>query len=233
VVGLDVVVGVPIGAMPGRRQQLFQHACIHRRSVSDDLDWRALGRADGSFEEAAGCADVAPRGDEHVNHLPELINRTVDIAPLARDLHVGLIDLPAVPDGVSAGPGGLGEQRREPLQPAVDGDVVDLDAAFGQQFFDVGKDRPKRRYQRTASTITSGGKQKPAKADRETVVGRGQRVLMTSVCLLRARSQQMQQRPLVPQQEVEIGPQGLVEFRRRSDRDPLPPEPNRNMLPAS
>ena len=52
VVGLDVVVGVPIGAMPSRRQQLFQHACIHRRSVSDDLDWRALGRADGSFEEA-------------------------------------------------------------------------------------------------------------------------------------------------------------------------------------
>jgi Protein of unknown function (DUF4240) len=32
--------------------------------------------------------------------------------------------------------------------------------------------RPKRRYQRTASTITSGGKRKPAKADRTAGAGR-------------------------------------------------------------
>jgi Single-strand binding protein family len=43
--------------------------------------------------------------------------------------------------------------------------------------------------------ITSGGKQKPAKADCGTVAGRERRVLMTSVCLLGARSQQMQHRP--------------------------------------
>ena len=71
--------------------------------------------------------------------------------------------------------------------------MVDLDTAFGEQFFDVAEDRPKRRYQRTASTITSGGKQKPAKADRGTVAGRGRQGLMTTVCLLKARSQQMQQ----------------------------------------
>jgi hypothetical protein len=34
---------------------------------------------------------------------------------------------------MAAGPGGLSEQRREPLDPPVDGDVVDLDAAFGEQ----------------------------------------------------------------------------------------------------
>jgi hypothetical protein len=55
------------------------------------------------------------------------------------------------------------------------------------------KDRPKRRYQRTASTITSGGKQKPAKADRGTVAGRGRQGLMTTVGLLWARAQQVQQ----------------------------------------
>jgi acyl-CoA synthetase (AMP-forming)/AMP-acid ligase II len=38
---------------------------------------------------------------------------------------------------VAAGPGGLGEQRSEPLHPAVDGDVVDLDAALGEQLLDV------------------------------------------------------------------------------------------------
>src|SRR5512132_4265798 len=45
-------------------------------------------------------------------------------------------------------------------------------------------ERPKRRYQRTASTITSGGKQKPAKADRAMGSGRTRRVLMTPVWLL-------------------------------------------------
>src|SRR6266511_3432873 len=43
-------------------------------------------------------------------------------------------------------------------------------------------DRPNRRYQRTVSTITSGGKQKPANADRSLGAGQGWRVLMAAVC---------------------------------------------------
>jgi len=35
---------------------------------------------------------------------------------------------------VPAGSGGLGEQRRESLHPSVDGDVVDLDPALGEEF---------------------------------------------------------------------------------------------------
>jgi hypothetical protein len=38
---------------------------------------------------------------------------------------------------VPAGPGALGQQRRESQDPPVDGDVVDLDAALGQQLLDV------------------------------------------------------------------------------------------------
>jgi hypothetical protein len=38
---------------------------------------------------------------------------------------------------MSAGPGSLGEQAAEALHPPVDGDVVDLDAAFGEEFLDV------------------------------------------------------------------------------------------------
>jgi hypothetical protein len=38
---------------------------------------------------------------------------------------------------VAAGPGRLGQQRREPLHPSVDGDVVNLDAAFGEQLLNV------------------------------------------------------------------------------------------------
>jgi hypothetical protein len=38
---------------------------------------------------------------------------------------------------VSARPGGVGQQRGEPLHPPVDGDVIDLNAALGEQFLDV------------------------------------------------------------------------------------------------
>jgi hypothetical protein len=34
-------------------------------------------------------------------------------------------------------PGGVCQQRREPLYPPIDRDVVDVDAAFGEQFLDV------------------------------------------------------------------------------------------------
>jgi hypothetical protein len=33
--------------------------------------------------------------------------------------------------------GRVSEQRREPLQPPIHGDVIDLNAALGQQFLDV------------------------------------------------------------------------------------------------
>jgi hypothetical protein len=69
--------------------------------------------------------------------LADLVDRTVDIAPPTGDLHVGLVHEPAIPDQVAAGPGGVGQQRREPLHPAVDGGVVDVDPAFGEQLLDV------------------------------------------------------------------------------------------------
>ena len=45
--------------------------------------------------------------------------------------------MPAATDGVAAGPSGLGHQRREPLHPPLDRDVVDLDAALGEQLLDA------------------------------------------------------------------------------------------------
>ena len=51
----------------------------------------------------------------------------------------------------------IDQQRCEPLHPAVDGHVIDVDTTLGQQFFDVSVESPKRRYQRAAKVITSGG----------------------------------------------------------------------------
>jgi hypothetical protein len=84
-----------------------------------------------------GRLGVAPRGDEDVDDLPELVDGPVDVPPVASDLHVGLVDLPAIADAVAAGPGGVGQQRREPLHPSIDRHVVDLDAALGEEFFEV------------------------------------------------------------------------------------------------
>jgi hypothetical protein len=40
-----------------------------------------------------------------------------------------------------AWPGGVGQQRREPLDPPINGDVVDLNAAFGEELERGGIDR--------------------------------------------------------------------------------------------
>jgi hypothetical protein len=43
---------------------------------------------------------------------------------------------------VAAWFGGVSHQRREAQHPAVDGDMVDLDPALGEQLFDVAVERP-------------------------------------------------------------------------------------------
>ena len=71
-----------------------------------------------------------------------------------------------------ARPSNLSHQWREPLHPAVDGDVVDLDAPFGEQLLDVAVGQAEAQVPATASTMTSGGKRKPAKADCGGIGGR-------------------------------------------------------------
>jgi len=55
----------------------------------------ARGRGDGPLEAPSGCGGVATRGHEHVEDLAGLVDRAVDVAPLAGDLAVDLVDLPA------------------------------------------------------------------------------------------------------------------------------------------
>jgi hypothetical protein len=83
-------------------------------------------------EESVSRHGVPPRGDEYVNDLAELIDRTVDIAPLSSHLHIGLIHEPAIAHGVPAGSGSRSQQRREPLHPSVHGDTVDLHTTLSQ-----------------------------------------------------------------------------------------------------
>jgi hypothetical protein len=181
VVALDPVVGMAVGATPCEWQQLLQYRWVHQRPIGGDLGGPALGRADSPLEEPAGSRASRPSGDEHVDELAELVDRSIDKAPLPSHPHIRLIHLPAVTDRMPTRPSGLDQQRREPQHPPVDRDVIDLDPALGEELFDVAVARPKRRYQRTARTMTSGGKRKPAKADRVAGAGRGRRVLIPAV----------------------------------------------------
>jgi hypothetical protein len=149
VIGLDPVVGLPIGAMPRARQQFLQHHRTGRRAVGRDLARRRLGCAERPLEAPPCTGAVAPRPSEHVDDLPCLVDRAVDIPPAAGDLHLGLVDLPAIADLVPAGPGGLSQQRREPQVPAGDSDVVDLDPGARRAV-------PRRRGRTTRSAGTSG-----------------------------------------------------------------------------
>ena len=96
-----------VGAVPCRRQQFLQHGRVDRRLIGGDLDGPDSGRADGLIEEPTGGLGVPARGDKHVDDLAELVDRAVHIAPPGGDLHIGLVHLPAVADGVAAG-------RRQP-----------------------------------------------------------------------------------------------------------------------
>jgi hypothetical protein len=98
--------------------------------------------APSALEEPVSGARVATCGDEHVDDLAELVDRPVDVAPRAGRPDVGLVHEPAVADGVSAGPGRLGQQRREPLDPPVDRSVIDLNAPLGEQLLDVVVGQP-------------------------------------------------------------------------------------------
>jgi hypothetical protein len=108
-VGLNPVVGVLLGVVPRRRQQLFQDDWVGRRLIGHDLARHGPGRADSSVEESTGRPQIAPWRDEDVDDLPTLIDRTVDVAPAASHFHIGLIYLPAISDWVPAGPGRLAQ----------------------------------------------------------------------------------------------------------------------------
>jgi hypothetical protein len=133
----ETLVAIPVGAMPSPWQQLVQRGRVHRREVGDDLHRHRLCLTDRPLEEPTSGRCIPPWGGEHVDDLADLVDRSIHIPPAAGDLHVGLIHPPAVSHGMPAGPGGLGQQGREPLHPPVDGDVVDLDPALGEQFLDI------------------------------------------------------------------------------------------------
>jgi len=117
-----------------------------RCPVGDHLR-RVAVRGQRSGEERARGGDVSALRQVHVDDLALLVDRPVDVGPDAGDLDVGLVDEPAVPRQVPSRPGCVDQQRREALHPAIEGDVIDLDAPLGEQLLEVPVGQPVAEYQ--------------------------------------------------------------------------------------
>jgi hypothetical protein len=123
--------------MPRLRDEFVEHGGVDRSGVGDHLGGLDLQYGDCPLEEPPSRISVPASRDQHVDDLPILVDRPVHVAPHPVDLDVRLVHKPSVAWQVAGEPSGVGQQRREPLHPAEDGDVVNLNTAFDQQFLDV------------------------------------------------------------------------------------------------
>jgi hypothetical protein len=81
-IGFDPVVRKLLGHMHRVRPEFFHHAQVRAGLVGGDLHWRwAVGERAG--EEEAGRRGVALLGQQHVDDLPVLVDRPVQIPPPA------------------------------------------------------------------------------------------------------------------------------------------------------
>jgi hypothetical protein len=103
-----------------RGDQLAGDPRVDGRAVGRDLG-RDCAPAQRPGEEAPGGRQVTPHGQQDVNDLAMLIDRPVEIGPLAGDLQVGLIDERPVARSVPARPGSLREIRRRCQASSVPG----------------------------------------------------------------------------------------------------------------
>jgi hypothetical protein len=136
-VGLEGVVGVKFRPMHGWRDHLVDEARVEAVPVGGDLDWRDPRLVERLGEEPSSSLGVASRWEEHADDLAELVDGPEQVAPGASDLDVGLIDVPAIPNDVAAGPGRVDELRGEALDPPVHRDVIDQDPALTKKLFHI------------------------------------------------------------------------------------------------
>jgi hypothetical protein len=183
-IGLDTVVGVLLGVVPWCRLQLLQPDRIRRRWIGDHLNRCHLGGVDGPVEEPAGRLGIPVWRYQDVDDLAELVDRAVDVTPLASDLHLRLVHLPAVPDGVATRSSGVGQQRREPLHPPVDGDVIDFDASLSEEFLDVAVGQAEAQVPAGGNDDHVGREAEAGEGGAGGGSGRWRRVLMPAVSLL-------------------------------------------------
>ena len=125
-ISVDRVVRILLGDVADVGHQLIDHPRVGGDAVGDDLG-RGRPVLKGAGEESPDGRQVSLLGDQHVDHLPELVDRPVQINPPPGNLDVGLIYKPAITWRMSARSCRLDQQRCEALHPPEDRDVINSD----------------------------------------------------------------------------------------------------------
>jgi hypothetical protein len=119
-----------------------------------------------AFEERSGRRDVSALRDIDVDDLAVLIHSPVVVTPDTGDLDIGLVHEPSIADAVTARPRRIDQKRREALDPSVDGDVINLDPTFGQEFLNVSIRKAVAQVKADRQQDHLWREPKPANADR-------------------------------------------------------------------
>jgi hypothetical protein len=117
-------------------EQVVDNAQQRCGQVSADFPWPVAARQH-HLEEPGRRYEVEALRHQHVNDLAMLVDRSAHVPPHPGNLHIGFIDEPAVTDTVPGRPRCVDDQRGETLHPPVDGDVINVDAAFGEELSDI------------------------------------------------------------------------------------------------
>jgi hypothetical protein len=105
-------------------------------AINRDLLRYAMA-ADSLSEEPSGSPFVALLGEEKIDGLAGLIDRAIEIAPLALDLDVRLVHPPTAPHRALPPVKRLFQQAAVFHDPTLNGGVINGYPAFLQEFFDM------------------------------------------------------------------------------------------------
>ena len=124
-------------------EEPFSHAVLDRGgidvgAVRADFARRQQGPLFHGFaEKAFGRFEIAVGGQQKVDRRPVLVDGAVESAPLAANFDVSLVNA----DRTAMRPSELAkaflDHRRIGERPAIDGGVVDVEAALGEQAFEI------------------------------------------------------------------------------------------------
>ena len=115
---------------------------IALRLIGRDSLGRDAGLIHGTSEEAFCSVGIASFRKEVVDDLAILINGAIDIGPLPVQPCVRLINAPVFADWASMNMGSFAKQRKEALDPTVDGAAVNHDTSLGKPLDHVGIAQP-------------------------------------------------------------------------------------------
>ena len=116
------------------------------------------------------CNEAATFRPQNLDDLAALIDRAVHRAPHTGHLHRGFIDVPAITNTATTRPRHVDHERGEALHPPVNRDVNDLDAAFGQEFFNIAVRQARAEVPASRQHHHVGREPEPCKRPESTTV---------------------------------------------------------------